>query len=236
MRGRTWAVAALTAATVASGAAASASAQETATVAVQATPTVSAPAYVVARTPVVAFTVRVRTARRTLAGVYEASVYTQSPYSDYGMGLAGYGTSTTPWVPVTVYADTTWTGWGALPMVACDDATGECEAAQTSLKRPSRVAVTHAEARGRGRVAVAVRATHYDPNRRAWLSSNRSPIRIQQYTARGWVTAATATTNRDGLAGAVITARPGYRQFRAVRLTGATVTSAVSRPLQVRVT
>ena len=196
---------------------------------------VDAPTQVVARTTQVTFTVRVRTTTRTIGGVYEASIYTQSPYSDYGMGMTGWGQSDTPWVPVTVTVDTAWTGWGTLPLLACDDATGECEAATTSIKRQSRAAVTHAETLGHGKVAVAVRVTHYDPARRAWVGSNRSPVRIQQYTARGWVTVADVTTNRDGLAGAVITARPGYRLFRSVRLTGETVTAAVSRPVRVRV-
>ena len=104
-----------------------------------------------------------------------------------------------------------------------------------TVRRLSRVAVTHAEARPGGRVAVAVRVTHYDPAVGGFVGSRRSPVRIQAWTGRAWATVATVTTTADGLAGAIVTGRPGRNTFRAVRLTGSTVTAATSGVVRVNV-
>ena len=95
--------------------------------------------------------------------------------------------------------------------------------------------MNHAEARTGGRVALGARITHYNPAARGWVSSRLSPVRFQELTPTGWTTIATGTTTRDGLAGAIVTAKPGTHRYRVIRPAGATVTAATSTSRSVTI-
>jgi hypothetical protein len=193
---------------------------------------VSAPARVVVDSPTETIPVSVRTSA-AVDGTHGASVWIGYPGAD-SMSVGGYGVAKGQAVTVRTELDTRRiTRWGALDLIASDDADGDTRALTVDVRRRSNVAITHHEVSG-GKVALAVRVRHYQPGR-GYISSQRSPVRLQESVAGRWVTRATVTTTVDGLAGARLPLAPGVHRFRAVRPDGASVWSATSQTVRVEV-
>ena len=113
-----------------------------------------------------------------------------------------------------------------------DVASGQRRAITLDLRRQSRIAITHAEFRPHGQVALAVRVTHFDPKLNAFAASRLSPVRLQENLNGVWVTLAEVRSDALGLAGAVLPAGPGQHSYRAIRPEGATVRTATSATFQ----
>lgn len=193
---------------------------------------VRVPVVVVVDQPIESFKATVCTDRRGDDDLHRATLWLGS--GNGWFDWSGEGKSVRRCVPIKarVYAETV-TKWGAVDVQAWDEVGGEVETARTKLLRQSRLAVTRVENRGGGRVTVSVRLEHFSGD--GYAGSNLSPVDIQELRSGRWVTRASVTTNRDGLAGATVATTGGMHTWRAVRKQGATVTGAVSETLRARV-
>jgi hypothetical protein len=143
--------------------------------------------------------------------------------------LVGTTSSRRPgFLAITVRIDATRVVAGPNQLQIIDAADGDSRIVPLDLLRQSRVAITHAEPRSHGRMALAVRVTHYNPKTDKFIASRRSPIRLQERVNGSWVTLITVTSDKLGLAGAAVPAGPGVHLYRAVRPDGETVRTATS--------
>ena len=176
------------------------------------------------KTLTLAGTVRVSTAG---TGVRSAGLWFRYPNTTSAT-LVGHATSSRPgFLAITGRLDATRIVPGQNRLLVVDGADGGRRIIVLDLRRQSRVAITHAEYR-RGRVALAVRLTHYEPKSGVFIASRLSPVRVQERIDGNWITLISVTTDRLGLAGAVVPAGPGVHLYRAVRPDGATVRTATS--------
>jgi hypothetical protein len=167
-------------------------------------------------------------------GLKSASLWFR--YPDTGvLSRVGRATSRRPgFLAITATIDTTRIVAGANQLTVVDDTDGDSRTINLDLRRVSRVSITHAEFRAHGRIALAVRATHYDPRSNHFVGSKLSPVRLQEKLSGTWTTIASATTDSSGLAGALVPAASGVHYYRVVRPDGATVLGATS--LTIRAT
>ena len=174
-------------------------------------------------------TVRLRVAT---AGPRTASLWFQ--YSD-AVGLTQVGTARSRqpgFLVVTATLDTRRIEPGINRVLVRDDADGATRAIALDLRRVSRVAITHAEYRSDGTVALAVRLRHYDARLGRFAPSRLSPVRLEEKVFGVWTPIGDVTTNASGLAGTVVSAGPGEHSYRAVRPIGATVLAATSKTIR----
>jgi hypothetical protein len=170
------------------------------------------------------------TARLGSAGAGRQSATLWFHYPDAAAPTrVGSATSRRPgFLAITARIDATRIMPGANQIDVVDSADGTRRTIALDLRRESRVAITHAEFRPHARVALAVRVMHFDPGQNAFVSSQFSPVRLQELVNGSWITLAQVTTDQLGLAGAVLPAGAGMHDYRAVRPDGATVRAATS--------
>jgi hypothetical protein len=176
------------------------------------------------KTLILTGTVRVSTSG---TGVRSARLWFRYPNTGSAT-LVGSAVSGRPgYLAISARLDATRIVPGQNRLLVVDGADGGSRTVALDLRRQSRVAITHAEYR-RGWAALAIRLIHYEPKSGAFIASRLSPIRVQEKVDGAWVTLISVTTDRLGLAGAVVPASPGVHLYRAVRPDGATVRTATS--------
>jgi hypothetical protein len=171
------------------------------------------------------------TVRLTSAGSAQRSATLWIRYPDATTSTkVGAVTSRRPgFLAITARIDATRIVPGPNQLQLIDPSDGSSRTITVDLRRETRIAITHAEFRTRGRVAVAVRVQHFDPRRNAFVASRLSPVHLQEKVDGDWVTRAELTTDASGLAGAMVPATTaGNHYFRAIRPDGATVWTATS--------
>jgi hypothetical protein len=165
-------------------------------------------------------------------GLRSASIWFQYPDRATATRV-GTATSRRPgFLVVTASLDATRITPGRNWIQVRDDTDGGTRAIALDLRRRSRVAITHAEYRSDGRVALAVKVSHYDPKLGRFMPSKRSPVRLQERVGDAWVPLGQITTNAAGLAGSLVPAGAGLHDYRAVRPDGVTVRAATSKTIR----
>jgi len=193
--------------------------------------TVSLPTAVTISEPTVSFSGTVRVGATT-TGLRSASLWFRYPNTASAIRI-GTATSRRPgYLVVTVSLDATRIIPGLNKFQVKDDADGDTRTITLDLRRKSRVTITHAEFRSDGRVALAVKVSHYDPRMGNFAPSKLSPVRLQEKIGETWVPVGQITTNASGLAGVLLKAGPGLHDYRAIRPNGATVLTATSKTIR----
>ena len=168
----------------------------------------------------------------TTTGLRSASLWFTYPDAAVATRI-GTATSRRPgFLVVTACLDAARITPGLNRVQVKDDADGDTRTIMLDLRRRSRVTITHAEFGSDGRVALAIKVSHYDPKRGRFVASKLSPVRLQEKVSGSWVPVAQVTTDATGLAGALLKAGPGRHDYRAIRPDGATVLAATSKTIR----
>jgi hypothetical protein len=192
---------------------------------------VSLPAAVTISNRTVNFTGTVRLGS-TATGLRSASLWFRYPKT-LAPTRVGTATSRRPgFLVVTASLDAARITPGPNQVLVKDDADGGTRTITLDLRRLSRVTITHAEFRSDGRVALAVKLSHYEPKLGRYAPSKFSPVRLQEKIGNTWVPVGQVTTDASGLAGTLLKAGTGLHYYRAVRPNGATVLSATSKTIR----
>lgn len=168
----------------------------------------------------------------TTTGLRSASLWFRYPDAASATRI-GTATSRRPgFLVISASLDATRITPGLNRVQVRDDADGDTRTIALDLRRRSRVTITQAEFRSDGRVALAVKVSHYSPKLGRFAPSKLSPVRLQERVGEAWVPIGQITTGANGVAEMLVKAGAGPHDYRAVRPGGVTVSAATSKTIR----